>query len=269
MRDDRVTICQVASCMNPSDGWIVCRSCGDTFVRTLADTAWLLEELDTVITQQARYVSQSAGKSSETPMPFDVKAAETRAYLMGEIATSVRLIEDANGWTTTASTEVGAAAWLAHSVSAVRLHPLGGIIIDSVMRWYAAAIWAIDRPAQRQYLGECGTDPDGVACGGRIYGKAGKPEATCDTCGGIYQADELRAHLLKELDDKVCTAAEIAKLTTYLALDIDRTQVRKRINQWHTRNRIEAKRIDEDGTPSFRFGDALAMLHRDTKKRAG
>lgn len=260
MNEGTITICQVSSCMSPSDGWFVCSRCGDVFVRTLGDIRWLLDELDTVISQQARYVSQASGKGSKTPLPFDVKASDTRAYLMGEISTSVRLLEEANHWTSGARTEVGAAAWLARSVSAVRLHPAGGEIVDGVMRWYAAAVRVIDRPAPRQYLGECRTDHEGNDCGGRIYGKAGRAEAACDTCGGVYQADELRAHLLRELDDRVCSAAEIARLSTYLGLELDRTQVRKRINQWHARRQLEVRRLGDDGSPQFRFGDALDLL---------
>ena len=66
---------------------------------------------------------------------------------------------------------------------------------------------------------------------------------------------------------KLCTAAEIAHLSTYLGLDISREQVRKRINQWHRRNQITRKGgvLNE---PTFRFGDALALLAKhDTAGR--
>lgn len=263
---EELTICLVASCDRPSDGWYVCRTCGDTLARVLTDMGWMLDELDTVISQQTRYVSQSSGKSADTPMMFNVKAAETRAYLMGEVATGVRVIEESNGWDSHAGSEKAAALWLGEKVSAVRLHPAGSDIIDGIMRWWAAGMWVIDRPAQRQFLGECGVDPDGLACGGRIYGRAGKPEASCDTCGGVYQAEVLRERLLKELDDRLCTPAEIAHLSTYLGLMSGREQVRKRINQWAARGRIDGHEEPEKPT-RYRFGKVYELLCQDDTQR--
>lgn len=260
-----VTICEVASCDRPSDGWIVCATCGRRLAEVLSDMGWMLEELDNVITGQVRYVSQPSAKSAETPMPFDPKASDTRAYLTAEISTSVRLIEDANGWESGATTDRAAAAWLAHRVSAVRLHVAGGEIVDGIMCWWAAAQLVIDRPLQRQFLGDCAVDPDGQACGGRIYGRAGKPEARCDTCGGVYQAEALRALLLKELDDRMCTAAETARLSTYLGLTQTRDQVRKRINQWASRGQVEKHEVK--GEVAFRFGELYPRLLLEEEKR--
>lgn len=263
-----LTICEVASCDRPSDGWIVCATCGRHLSEVLNDMGWMLEELDNVITGQVRYVTEASAKSAETPMPFDPKASDTRAYLVGEISTSVRLIEDANGWDSGATTDRGAALWLAHRVSAVRLHVAGGDIVDGIMRWWAAAQWVIDRPLQRQFLGDCATDWQGNDCGGRIYGRASKPEAKCDTCGGVYQAEALRAHLLKELDDRLASAAEIARLSTYLGLTQARDQVRKRINQWASRGQLVEH--TKDGETVFRFGEIYPrLLIEEAKRHAG
>ncbi len=261
------TICQAAACIRPSDGWILCRDCGQNLTDVLGDMGWMLDELDLVLTGQIRYVTQSTGKSSETAMPFDVKASETRAYLVGEIATAVRMLEEANGWDSQASSEKAAAIWLREKVSAIRLHPAGGDIIDGIMRWWAAGQFVIDRPTQRQYLGDCERDPEGVDCGGRIYGRQGKPEAGCDTCGGIYQADELRSDLLDKLGNQLLSAAEIARMSTYLGLVSDRQAVRKRINQWASRNRIVTHVNAKTQATEHRFGDVYPMLIQDDMMR--
>jgi len=241
----------------------------------------MLDELDTVLTQQTKYVDSSAGKSSETPMMFNVKASETREILVNEIQNAARLIADANGWVLTYRTPQDCATWLAYGISAIRLHPLGGQMFDEINASFAAAMWVIDRPAQRQFLGDCAVDPDGAACGGRIYGRAGKPEARCDTCGGIYEADAVRAVLLNVLDDKLCSAAEIARLSTYLGLVSDRDQIRKRINQWSKRGQItkhvkdakdddEACDIDGEGRRTvtrFKFGEVYPRLLTDDLNR--
>lgn len=275
------TICQTMACNRPSDGWYVCKVCGDMLAETLTDMSWMLDELDTVITQQTRYTTQSSGRSAETPLVFNIKAADTKANLVNQLDTAARVIAGANGWSRDYTTDKGCAAWLERKVSAIRLHPAGGEITDDICSWYAACLWVIDRPAQRQYLGDhadVGTvlevemnvisPTSDEQCPGRIYGRAGKPEARCDTCGATFSAERLRERLLRELDDKLNTAAEIARLSTYLGLDISREQVRKRINQWHSRGQIERKGGSKED-PTFRFGDALNLLAKhDTTPRS-
>lgn len=284
------TTCQRSSCNRPADGWFICATCAEEFVNVLADMAWMLDQLDTVITQQTRYSTQRTTKGATTPLVFNVRASDTKARLVVELNTAASLIATANRWTLPtpqARSEDGlltgetCAAWLERSISAVRLHPHGAEIVDSITSWHTASVWVIDRPAQRQYLGDCTKTPDlgpgSAPCPGRIYGQAGKPEARCDTCGATYPADEMRNVLLKQLDDRYCTAAEIAKLSTYLGLPLGREQVRKRINQWHRRGLIEARNSREVGEskaarargedvpaidPTFRFHDALTLLHR-------
>lgn len=265
MSERELTICEATGCDRPSDGWIICGSCGDDLVKMLSDMGWMLEELDNVISGQIRYVDQATAKSAETPMPFDPKASEVRSYLVNELTTAVRIIEEANQWESGASSERAAASWLAHRVSAVRLNVAGGDIIDGITRYWTAAEWIIDRPLQRQYLGDCVTDWQGNPCGGRIYGRATKPEARCDTCGGEYQAEALRARLLRELDDRICTASEIARLSTYLGLTQNREQVRKRINQWSARGQIQ-KHLTE-GEMRHRFGEVHPMLMAEEQRR--
>jgi hypothetical protein len=267
------TICQVMSCNRPSDGWYVCKLCADILAETLTDMAWMLDELDIVITQQTRYTTQSSGRSAESPLVFNIKAADTKANLVNELDTVARVIAGANGWQRTYTTPKGCAVWLEQKISAIRLHPAGGEMTNDISSWYGACLWVIDRPAQRQYLGDhadMGTvvevelNTRGTSdeqCPGRIYGRAGKPEARCDTCGATFTAEKLRERLLHQLDDKLCSAAEIAHLSTYLGLDIGREQVRKRINQWHKREQIQRKG-GTDVDPKFRFGDALGLLAR-------
>ena len=97
---------------------------------------------------------------------------------------------------------------------------------------------------------------------GRLYVKAGSVWAMCDECETTHDAEEIRGRLLAELDDRLCTAAEIAKLSTYLGLKADREQVRKRINQWHTRGLIvEHPSLTDEVT--FRFGEVYARLATD------
>lgn len=267
-----VTICQTVACERPSDGWFVCKHCAAIFEQVLAEMPWMLDELETVITQQTRYTTESSGKAAETPMMFNVKASDMRARLVTELDTAARLIADANGWTLTYDDAASASRWLLRSLSAVRLHPVGGEIVDSISSLNAGCLWVIDRPAAKQYLGDCTmvfkVEQLDTVCPGRIYGRAHKDRAACDTCGTEWEAAALRDHLLTQLDDRLCTAAEIAHLSTYLGLLDGREKVRKRINQWAIRGKVEAHEAD-DGSVQFRFGTVYVMLAQaDTQRRS-
>lgn len=275
-----MTLCQVASCDRPSDGWFVCRTCGEAFGTLLAEMPWMLEQLDLVVSRQTRYTTQSSGKAAETPLMFNAKASDVRGRILTELDTAVRLVADANEWEPDHVDGATAAYWLDHRISALRLHAIGGEIINSIKSWYSMGMVLIDRPVPRQYLGDCINEQDDETCPGRIYGH-GRPEARCDTCGMVYQADELRDRLLAALHDRNCTASEIARLSTYLGLPLDRERVRKVINQWHKRGQIVSKNpraIEEakaalargetvpQPDPEFRFGDALGLLQRHVER---
>lgn len=268
------TVCAVTGCDNPSDGWFVCRACGADLDHDLSELCdWLLEDLDLVITGQTRYTTQS-GKSSETPMMFNVKAAEVRGSIVIALDQSAATIAESNGWTRDYATAQGCAAWLSRSISAIRLHPEGGDIIDSLSGWVRDALLVVDRPAQRNYLGDCSAELEGVKCmTGRVYARSNQSEARCDVCGSTYDADFRRSALLDELADRLCGAAEIAKLSTYLGVTADRIQIRKRINQWHKRGQLERRNAEtnaagEDIPAVFKFGDALDLIYSDEQERA-
>ena len=51
------TICTTRGCHRPSDGWFVCATCGKELEKLLAETVWLLDDLDIAITRQARFTT--------------------------------------------------------------------------------------------------------------------------------------------------------------------------------------------------------------------
>lgn len=266
------TICTVTGCNRPSDGWFVCTNCGVVAGNKLLDFAdWLIDDLQLVVTRQTRYTQGGGGgRSSSTPLIFNDRAADHAGGLATMLDTTARMVAEDNQWELTHHDAAGAARWLEHHVSAVRLHVDGGETVDSINAWHKAVLSVVDRPNPRQYLGDCGAKgvlpeyPHEV-CPGQIYGRPNQPEARCDTCGTEYQADELRKKLLAELDDRLVPASEAARLVTYLGIPLDRNQVRKRINQWASRGRIQKHEIE--GENVFRFGEIYVLLLEDEGKR--
>jgi hypothetical protein len=101
-----------------------------------------------------------------------------------------------------------------------------------------------------------------VLCGGRVWATAGQPIAECDRCHAAIEAQPRRDRLIRALDDRLCTAAEIAHLSTYLGFNRDRERVRLLVSQWHSRrnSRMPQRAEDANGRPRFRFGDAYRLL---------
>ncbi len=132
----------------------------------------------------------------------------------------------------------------------------------------------IDRPVPQEYLGECDLlDEDGQPCGGDVYAARDDVYGECRRCKGRCDAQEQRLMLLTWFDERLMTAAEIARMTVWLGLRMDREQVRKRINQWHRRHRVpcvppctthvngdEPDQDDASDTTTFRFRDVRLLL---------
>lgn len=268
---EKFTICDAPGCNRPSDGWFVCANCGIEASNALLDLAdWMLDDLQLVVTRQTRY-TLGAGKSraaSTTPLMFNDRASDVAGGVAMFLDTTARMIGEDNGWPLDYTDGPSAARWLEHRMSAIRLHVDGGQTVEQIRAWHFQIGRVIDRPVPRQFLGDCGsTAIADVACPGSVYGREGKPVARCDTCGAEYEAEKLRTKLLGELDGRLVSAAEAARLSTYLGLPLDREQVRKRINQWAKRGRI--MRHESDGETLFRFGEIHARLAEDEARRAG
>jgi hypothetical protein len=246
--------------------------------RALGDVPWLDEELEVTITKQKgvdyRRVGGGKGarKANERPLPASWGASEARGHLKALLVSwalycsqeGVRHRETSNDLP--ADNLVALSRWLIWRVDGLMLHDIGSEAVDEITSAVAHCHRLIDRPADRQYLGTCPT-----CLSGRLFSRAGSAWANCEECDTTHDAEEIRVKLLAELDDRLCTAAEIAKLSTYLGLKADREQVRKRINKWAQRGVLaEAASISDE--PTYRFGTVYAMLAADeyrTSKAAG
>ena len=251
-----------------------CDECADELARALGDVAWLEEELEVTITRQKGIDYRGVGggkggkKASERPSPVSWGASEARAHLKALLvswalfcnAEDVKHSESSNALPEDNLTALS--RWLIWRVDGLMLHEIAADAIDEITSAVADCRRLIDRPAERQYLGECDTCKSG-----KLYARREGQWAICEECDAHFLADEIRAGLAKRLTDRLCSAAEIGSLSTFLGLGLDREQVRKRVNQWHKRKRIVA--VPAFSTePVFRGGDAYKLLLEDEQKRS-
>lgn len=255
------------------DAW-VCDHCVETFGHTLADLGALDIEVQTTMARLRGLPTQGGSRAAEKPLPWHDKAAEARRVLNGLLSSWVRFCEEEEvrgpGSTFPADTIASKAAWLETRVAGLALMDIGPECVDEITdaaaECHRLVFW---KRRSRIYLGPCGaveTDDEGVEsepCPGDVYADEGEPVGFCEECGQGVTVAIRQGALNKELDDRLCTAAEIARLSTFLGLDQPRETVRKRVLYWHRHKRIAQRGMDYDATPPapmFKYGEVRTLL---------
>jgi hypothetical protein len=166
--------------------------------------------------------------------------------------------------------------WLAANVDQLRRHPAADEAFKDLHAACDQLVRLVDRPADKDLVGMCD-------CGKVLYAARGKTVVTCPvpTCKLGWDVAQSRDILRKSLDGKLVTAAEAARLGSYLDTDRNQQQIRKLINTWHSRRQLfahghitEDDGFDEDGqaktrtVPTFRFGDVSERLARAPRRAA-
>jgi hypothetical protein len=250
-------------CGRPTrDAAHVCDQCADTLTRTLGEIPWLEEQLEVTITGTSGIDYRTLGgtPSATPPSPVHWGAAEARANLRHSLVTWVQMCHEAGVRNSSPTpglpkdTLADISRWLLWRVDGLTLLDIGPDAVDEITNAAAYCHRLIDRRPERQYLGRCD-----LCQAGSVYATPGGRWARCEACDTAVDADTIKTKLLAELDDRLCTAAEIAHLSTYLGLKSGREQVRNRINQWHTRGLITNESM-LDGDPAFRFGAVYERL---------
>lgn len=280
-------------CGRPTrDHAFACEACGDLLAQALGDVPWLDEQMEVTITRQQGidYRRMGGGVGGKTaprgdrriegdrthdpiaadapslgaaiqPDPLHLGAAEARAHLRGLLVSWTRMAHDEEVRSSDPRDGLpednlpAISRWLLWRVDGLMLHEAAADVVDEITSAVAHCHRTIDRPPDRQYLGDCKESE----CDGRIYASPSAELARCDGCGTTTRADEIRAAMLKELDDRLCTAREIAELSTYLGLKAGREQVRKYVEYLSRKERITKHPAFSDQAV-FRFGEVYELL---------
>jgi len=264
-------------CGRPTrDDAYVCDTCYAALNRALGDVAWLDEELDTTITRQKAAVISGTARSAETSLPWHERAAIARRDLHSLLVLWVRFAreEQVRGVPEWEAQDrlPSLSRWLLHVTRGLTLLDIGPDAVDEITNAVAecerVVFW---KRRSRVYLGPCGQrveDEDGLVilerCAGEVYAEEGADVGTCDECDQGVTVVIRQGELNKELDDRLCSAAELARLAVILGLDVPREQVRKKIHYWHRHKRIVQRGVDpETEAPLFRYGEVRGMLYAE------
>lgn len=258
--------------------WL-CDDCQAAFTRTLGDLGALDDELAVTITRQRAAATTGGPRSSDTALPWHERAGDAQRTLHGLLVSWVRFCaeEDVKGPRVEDPADHidSLAEWLSTRVHGLALLDIGPEAMDEITNAAAEChrivFW---KRRNRVYLGSCGaveTDDEGNEgdpCPGEVYADEGEPVGFCDECNQGATVVVKRAALEDELDARLYTAAEIARLSTFLGLDAPREQVRKRVLYWHRHKLVEQRGTTADGFPMFRYGEVRGMLYKDFARHA-
>lgn len=231
----------------------------------------LLDDLATTLTRQARIAQRNGSRSSERPVPFHVRAGDIADHARSVLTGWVRALANDQSDRYPADTLLAMAAWLLRHINDIATHEAAADIHSEIIDTATSIRRVIDRPADRIYAGVCAAmfAEASPPCTEPLYAHPGAGVVRCIDCGTVHQIDKRREDMLRRLDDRLVTAAEFARLATYLIEDFGRSreQTRKLVNQWHKRGLLERHSDDRNGDPLFQFGQVKLLLARDQARR--
>jgi hypothetical protein len=261
---------------------VICDDCTEVLDRALGDVTWVSEELDVSMTRQRSAPIVPGAPSASHGLPWHEKAAEATRNLRAILVLWVRLCDEEHvgiGPSALPADNLPAiAAWLLHRVPGLARHDAAADALDEITNAVAecerVVFW---KRKSRIYLGTCGQrveDNDGAtlleSCTGEVYAEEGASVGVCDLCAQGVTVVIRQGELNRQLDDRLCTAAELARLAVILGLDAPRDSVRKKIHYWHRHKRIvqrgtltEQVKGENVEVPTFRYGEVRVMLYAE------
>lgn len=221
----------VCECGKPTrDHAYICEGCLNDFRAALAETPWMLRELETTITRQ-RGIDYSA-MSSGGPMTKEAgekwkgdkpdlgvvvqngpnaHATGKRDALRAALHTAVRFCHEEGvrhqspkqGLPT--NEPAAMSRWLMWRIDGLAFVDMGYQFADDVVQAHRDCHSAIDRKPERQYAGPC-------ECGADLYCKPGETHAKCKGCERSYEAEALRVWMRSQVMGRLVTVKEGAAL---------------------------------------------------------
>ncbi|WP_332645065.1 hypothetical protein [Aeromicrobium sp.] len=285
-------ICNASNCDQPAGGGFICRDTLVELEQYLAETPWLVHELTNALSKQTRFATQGGGASKGAPA--------TDARLEGVAVQPLIINPDASAalaslahtllsWQANLADTVGqpvrypkpaqSTAWLMSNLEQIRTFVAAGDLYDEIRSAFNYGRNLIDRPTERRYLGDCGSEMEDVYCPEPLWGRDKEPTATCKTCGTIWEQPArllaIREQAVTGLNDRIMTASEAAGvLVAYnLTGDADEIKMTDRIRKWAAQpkdptkkpklaKRTDLRMVGERARPGYKFGDILAILNQ-------
>jgi hypothetical protein len=268
-------VCPVCQC-EQAEG-VLCHNDTTALERELGDVAAIVGELDVTISKQAKIGNASGpGSLARERTPVNWGAAAVLDDLTNTLTTWARDLvshhwfpKPTNPLSAHVAANLAARVLLTH-VPEIRRHPAVTELVDEIIDAIAQARRAVDRPADKVYLGQClveTPDEDGrqVTCLAEIYARPAASEVQCRVCSAEHPVAERREWLLQRARGLLFTVQEAAQLIgSYGEL---------RITESTIRNYVSSGQIGYHGkvggSSVIRMGDLLDTIATHAAKPRG
>lgn len=236
------TTAQCPACGNPQAQGLLDDACTTKLERSLGDVRWIVTELDIAASKMARIGNPSGGGGlARERNPISWGAVEAADTLGNVLTTWCRDIHGHPAWSRTDPATAASRGLLDH-IDAIRRHPAVAELLDEITDAVEQARRAIDRPADRQYLGQClvevpSEEDDNfyVTCYAELWGRPDATEVSCRVCGIEHSVRDRREWLVAKAAEMVVTAREASHyLSDVGALNVSEMSIRN----WVKRKKI-------------------------------
>lgn len=268
------TFCGAPNCSNPIESATLCTDCTQELTHHLEQAAWILDELRNSHTRQQRFSKAIGARSNtETPIPFNPRAAEALAAYVALLARWQARLADHYGIPVRYPNPLAAATWIWTSVTTRGIATFidAGRMLAELTNQHDDIEKVINKAPERWFAGKCSAPYlDGQDCPQDLYADNKSGTITCPLCKTQHDIATRRDALFEAAEDVLATATEAARAivvwTDYLRGE---NKLVRRIGMWATRGRIEQRgTIRQDGKdrPLYRVGDIQALLADDETK---
>lgn len=244
---------------------LCCHSCTSALERDLGDVPAIVAELDVTISRQARIGSGGKGGLASERWCYNPGAAAVADDLANTLTTWARDVCGDTSPGPLSNPSHAAAALLLMHVPAIRRHPAVVELYDEITDAVKQARQAVDRPADRQYLGTCLAEFEGVTCTQEIFARPGASEARCKVCGITHDVVERRTWLLGEAEDRLFTVREAAQIMGSFANVL--------VSESTIRSYVSTKQLTYhgkvEGVSVIRLGDLWTVIAANAAKPKG
>jgi hypothetical protein len=268
----RVTEAQCPVCGAAQSQSLLCSSCCDALERQLGDVTSIVADLEISLSKQARIGTPGKSGLARERIPINVGAMQAADNLGNVLTTWARdLLEtDSGRWDAISKAPaVTASRALLVMIPTIRRHPAVVELVDEITDAIAQARRAVDRPADRVYLGQClmeTPDEEGrqVTCLAELYARPQASEVRCSVCSAEHPVEERRAWLMDKAKDMIVTVKEASSYLGEIGgIKVTESSIRgylHRGSRLQYRVPVEAKR--------FRLGDLLDVVMDESERKS-
>lgn len=252
--------CPVTGHALPPDRY-VSRAAAGRLVAELADLPDLRDALVGALCRQLRFTTPNGSRPAERPLPVNLAAGDA-AYVLRTTLVSWAAWAAARRGEVFAHTWTGVRTYLAGVADWLGTLEGGPAAYDELFYALAQARRAVDRPADRVYVGTCheplhrpGELTPHAVCDGELYADPARQSVTCPRCRAEHDVPARRAWLLEQAWDVTAPGPVICRALAGAAfggLAVSYSTLRR----WVAEGKVPRRGYDR-GQGLYRLGDVV------------